>query len=295
MLKQTFFYLFIGLVWASCEEEIPLDKLNPYTEKLVVNEIFTNDDVFSIQISNSKDAYQSNNPQVLDSSKLKVVLLENNVVVPLVYDVFADVFNSNIKPQAGKTYTLKVSSGSFTPVTAVGVVPPVISNKTATYTQDGGIDMQGNKSDLLKISFQDDPATKDYYKVNFFYYSELVDKFNAFEFEAKDVLAAINTTKTRDGGYLFSDETFSGQLKTITAVPPAGLVKFNTGAKYLIQIERLSSDYWKYNTTLEQYRGSLSGGTNSTNLFRGAVVVYSNVVNGLGIFAGSSIERDTIK
>jgi hypothetical protein len=226
---------------------------------------------------------------------VKVVLLENNVKIPLVYDQFADVFNSTIVPQAGKTYTLKVSSGSFTPITAIGVVPPVLLNKNTSYVQDGGTDMQGNKSDLLKITFKDDPATKDYYKVNFFYYSELIDKFNAFEFEAKDVLSAINTVKTRDGGYLFSDETFAGQLKTITAIPPAGLVKFNTGAKYLIQIERLSSDYWKYNTTLEQYRGSLSGGTNSTNLFRGAVVVYSNVTNGLGIFAGSSVERDTIK
>ncbi|MCB9251098.1 MAG: DUF4249 domain-containing protein [Flavobacteriales bacterium] len=294
-MKKSLLYLLVFFLLSGCEEEVPLDTLEPYTEKLVVNEFFNNQDVFSIQISVSKNAYKTPEPVVLDSSKLKISLLENNTSIPLLYNAFDKVFYTNTKPSAGKLYTLSVSSSGYPSVKANGSMPGLLTGKKVEYVEDGGIDMQGNTSDLLKITFKDDPNTKDYYKLNFFYYSELVDKLNAFDFELKDILSAVNTIKTRDGGFLFSDESFNGQSKTLTAVPPFGLVKANTTFKYLIRIERLSEDYWKYNTTLEQYRGGLDGGVNGTNLFGGAVVVYTNVKNGLGIFAGANIENDTIR
>ena len=77
-------------------------------------------------------------------------------------------------------------------------------------------------------------------------------------------------------------------------MPPSGLVAGNTGAKYLIQIQRLNDDFWKYNTSLEEYRGALNG-AGSSNIFGGAVIVYTNIKIGLGIFAGSNIESDTLK
>ncbi len=293
MRKTLLFILTSAFLW-SCDEEIPLDSLDKYNEKLVVNEYFNNKEPFSIQVSLSRDVYKEPNPIVLDSTKVKITLTENNTVIPLFYNAFGGVFYSNSKPQPGKRYNLSVSSNNHTSISTTGILPDNILNKSATYIEDGGTDLDGNKSDLLKLTFKDDANTKDYYKLNFFYYSELVDKFNAFDFEQKDILSAVNTIKTRDGGFLFSDESFNGKDKTLTAVPPSGLVAGNTGAKYLIQIQRLNDDFWKYNTSLEEYRGGLNGG-GSSNIFGGAVIVYSNIKNGLGIFAGSNIESDTLK
>ena len=294
-MKKLLFLILLANLLTQCEEEIPLDTLDPYTEKLVVNEYFNNDGPFSIQISVSKDAYKQNNPVVLDSTQVKVSLREGNTVIPLFYNDFSDYFYTNTNPSPGKTYNLSVTSSGYPSITASGKMPPLLNGKNVSYIEDGGIDMQGNKSDLLTVSFQDDASTKDYYKLNFFYYSELVDKFNAYDFELTDILSAVNTIKTRDGGFLFSDEAFNGQKKTFTSVPPFGLVRANTRYKYLIRIERLSEEYWKYNTSLEQYRGGLGSGTSGSNIFRGAVVVYTNVSNGLGIFAGGSVESDTLK
>lgn len=294
-MKKTLIFLSIAAILNGCEEEIPSDTINQYTEKLVVNEYFSNYEPFSIQVSVSKDAYKEPNPYILDSTQAKVVLTENNIPLPLFYNAFDGVFFTNTKPQPGKNYKLSVTAKNFGTVSSSGLLPGNITGKSALYIENGGIDMQGNKSDLLKLTFKDDPNTKDYYKLNFYYFSELINKYNAFDFELKDILSAVNTIKTRDGGFLFSDESFNGKEKTLTAVPPFGIVAANTGPKYLIQIQRLNEDFWKYNTSLEQYRGGLNGGGSGSNIFGGAVVVYTNIKDGLGIFAGSNIESDTLK
>lgn len=294
-MKKLIYSIVAIVVFAGCEEEIPIEQLNSYTEKIVVNEIFNNQTPFSIQVSNSKIAYYEANPEILGPETLtEISLKEGDNVVPLTFDAFSRTYFSSIIPQAGKSYRLLISSNKYTNVLSTGYLPSAISSMNSVWVENGGTDMQGNKSDLLKVTFKDDANSTDYYKINFMYYSELVDKFNAFDFTRSDILSAVSTIKTRDGGFLFSDESFNGDTKTLTAVPPAGLVKANTTYKYLISIEKLSSEYWKYFTTLERYRGG-STGNSGTDLFRGATVVYSNIHNGLGIFAGTSIKADTLK
>lgn len=294
-MKKIVLIIILSSALGACVEEIPSDTIDSYNEKLVVNEYFNNNEPFSIQVTVSKDAYKESSDFSLNPSETVVLLTEDNIPVPLVYDNFDRVYYSTAIPRPGKRYNLTVSAKNFTSINSSGMLPGNISGKIATYIENGGTDMQGNQSDLLKLTFKDDANTKDYYKLNFFYYSELVDKFNAFDFELKDILSAVNTIKTRDGGFLFSDESFNGKEKTFTAVPPFGIVASNTGVKYLIQIQRLNDDFWKYNTSLEQYRGGLSGSGSGSNIFGGAVVVYTNIKNGLGIFAGSNIESDTLK
>ena len=276
---------------SGCDEEVPLETLDTYQEKLVVNDYFTNSAPFSIQVSVSKDLYKKPDPVVLTDNVVKVTLKEGGNIIPLTYDVFDNVFYSASVPVPGKEYVLSVSANNLGTVSAVGKIPSRVTGKSSIFIEDGGIDMQGNKSDLLKLTFTDNGSTHDYYKLSFFYYSELVGQFHAFDFDRTDVLAAVNTIKTRDGGFLFSDELFNGKSKTLTAVPPMGLVKANTTYKYLIRLERLSEEYWKYINSLEQYRG----GSSVNNFLNGAVVVYSNVNQGLGIFAGGCVESDTLK
>ncbi|NUM30699.1 MAG: DUF4249 domain-containing protein [Bacteroidetes bacterium] len=295
-MKKILYLLISIALFGGCEEEIPIEQLNTYTEKLVVNEVFNNHTPFSIQISNSKSAYYDKNPEILGPETITEINLKDgdNNVIPLTFDQFSRTYFSGELPLPGKSYKLLINSKNFTNVNSTGFLPLKINNMNSTWIENGGIDMQGNKSDLLKVTFTDDKNSKDYYKINFMYYSELVDKFNSFEFKLNDILSAVSTIKTRDGGLLFSDETFNGESKTITAIPPAGLVKANTTYKYLISIEKLSSEYWKYYTSLEMYRGG-SSGSSGTDLFRGATVIYSNINNGLGIFAGTSIKADTLK
>jgi len=296
-MKNKILYSIFIFAQFGCIEEIPVENI-AYSEKLVVNELFSNNEPFSIQISNSKNAYKEPNPIVLDSTQVSVTLFEDNKPVKLIYDAFANIYYSQVKPVTGKSYQLFVLSkfNKYTSVSAIGNLPEKLKSKNSSFIEDGGIDMQGNTSDLLKLTFLDDANSKDHYKLNFFYYSELIDKFTAFDFELNGILASVTTIKSRDGGFLFSDETFNGQQQTVTAVPPFGLVKGNTTYKYLIQIQRISEDYWKYSSTLEQYRGGLSGGGGGGGgVFNGAVVVYTNVLNGLGIFAGANVEGDTLK
>jgi len=292
-MKKNIIFILLTIFLFSCEEEIPRDKLEPYTQKLVVNEYFNNEQPFSIEVSFSTDAYKEAIPEIMGDNKVNVVLTENGTVIPLTFG--SGVFSSSVKPQSGKTYNLVVTSPQFGTVNSTSTLPGTILEKNSLFIEDGGTDIQGLTSDLLKLTFRDNANTKDYYKLNFFYYSELIETFNAFDFELTGILSAVNTVKTRDGGFLFSDELFNGELQTFTAVAPFGIVKANTTYKYLIQIQRLSDDFWKYNTSLEQYRGGASGGITGTNLFGGAVVVYSNITNGLGIFAGATVESDTLK
>ncbi len=294
-MKKILTCLAIWALFDSCEDDISLSTIDAYSPKLVVNEFFNNHQPFSIQVSGSKDAYKEPNPVILGSAQVQVTLSEDGVNIPLSFDNFTGLFSSTAIPKSGKEYYITVTGSGFNGVYATGRLPGNITGKQSSYIEKGGVDMQNNKSDLLKITFKDDGATKDYYKLNFYYYSELIDKFNSFDFETKDILSAVTTIKTSDGGFLFTDESFNGKEKTFTAVPPADIVINNVKWKYLIQIQRLSEDFWKYNTTLEQYRGGLNRGGSGSNIFGGAVVVYTNINNGLGIFAGQNLESDTLK
>ena len=83
-----------------------------------------------------------------------------------------------------------------------------------------------------------------------------------------------------NGEFLFTDNLFNGKRKTFILKVPSGY--YFGMPNYLLSLYSLSKDAYFY-----AYSKSSNGPSNSS-------ATYSNVKNGLGVFAGRSLDTDTI-
>jgi hypothetical protein len=292
-MKQLKIYLsLIALITISaCDREIPFADLPEFEEKLVLNAELNNQQPISIEASSSASAYVNKEAEVLEG--VNIVLLKGNQEIPLIYDGFFKRYISTEIPAAGVSYTVRASYPGLISVTSNAQIPSTLQEKNATYIIDGGTDNNGNTSDLLKVSFRDRANENNYYKLNFYYFSVTLGEWLPFDFNTDDPsLNAPETVSTADGGFVVSDQLFNGQLKEFVAVPPAGLVFNNPDEKYLIQLRVLSEDYYRYFVSLAAFKEQID---DPANLFNDGIVVHSNVNGGLGIFAGTWLESDTLR
>jgi hypothetical protein len=289
------FVALIGLYGCSADLPIPTSDLPEFKQKLVVNSSVDNLNPISIKISNSAGAYTENLPQNYRQVKVSLRKANSSFDIPLVYDQFEEAFVASAPATPGVTYDLLVTDtvNGMPAVNARCVLPEQVLNKQIGYVENGGIDMEGLTSDLLTLKWTD-VAGANYYIVHFYYYSETANLFIPFDFELNDpTLSDPKTVKLSSGGYLFDDGLFNGQEKTLNVVPPGGLVAGNTGPKYLIELRSVTDDYYRYHTTLQQYKDQ--DGVQQTGPFGSAIIVHSNINNGLGAFISSTLESDTIR
>lgn len=291
MKANTYLIALLFISMSACDREIPFADLPEFNEKLVLNAELNNQQPIMIEASSSASAYANKEAQVLEG--VNIVLLKGNQEIPLIYDDFFKRYISSEVPTAGAEYSVRASYPGLISVASNAQIPSTLMDKHATYVIDGGTDNNGNTSDLLKVSFKDRANENNYYKLNFFYFSVTLGEWLPFAFNSDDPsLNAPETVSTADGGFVVSDQLFNGQLKEFTAVPPAGLVFNNPDEKYLIQLRVLSEDYYRYFVSLEAFKEQLD---DPANLFNDGIVVHSNVNGGLGIFAGTWLESDTLR
>ncbi len=283
------------LLQSSCDVDrpIPSSELPTFENKLVVNAVLDNTRPFEIGISTNVSAYTEDLPTFYEDAT--VILRSDQSNIPLTYDNSSKTYKSTTIPAPGNSYRIEVidNTGLRKTVNARGFVPAKALNKKIGYIENGGVDMDGRSSDLLSIEWTD-ISLKNYYILHFYYYSPTAQSFVPFEFELTDpTLSAPETLRLDDGGYLFNDDLFNGTTKKIQVVPPGGLVAGNPDELYLIELRTVTSDYYKYYKTLQQYRDQ--DDLQQAGPFGSAVIVHSNVTNGLGAFLTSTLESDTIR
>lgn len=297
-MKSLFNITVIGacitlLAGCSADQPIPESELPSFEPKLVVNASINNLEPLEIKISDNAGAYTNDLP--LDYSDVSVSLKSDGSTVSMIYDNTNKSFKSTQKAVPGRTYELEVrdNSGERSTVFARSFIPQKVFGKSIGYIENGGIDIDGNPSDVLSIEWTD-LAGSNYYMLHFYYYSETVDLYIPFDFALTDeTLKAPETLKLDDGGYLFNDALFNGQKKKIEVVPPGGIVAGNSDILYLIELRSVTKDFYSYYKTLQQYRDR--DDLQQAGPFGSAVIVHSNVVNGLGAFIASTVESDTIR
>lgn len=294
IIKLITFSVVIGLLQScSTDQPIPEGQLPSFQPKLVVNSALNNLEPIQIKISDNAGAYTNDLP--LDYKDVTISLKADGSNVTTTYDAASKSFLSSQSAISGKSYTIEVqdNAGERSTVFARSFIPEQVRNKSIGYIENGGTDMDGRPSDLLSIEWTDQ-AGSNYYMLHFYYYSETVDLFVPFEFQLNDPsLKAPETMKLNDGGFLFNDVLFNSQTKKIEVVPPGGLVAANSDVLYLIELRSVTRDFYNYYKTLQQYRDR--DDLQQAGPFGSAVIVHSNITNGLGAFIASNIESDTIR
>lgn len=291
MKKYIILSLVIGSLSACFVDTIQPDELIGYQKKMVVNGVFTAGEGLAIELTTSEASIDSTFPRLIKDANVTLITTSGNVSMS--YNVLSENYITGTALMSGESVALKIEHPSFPNVNSV-VRFPVNINAYGVLIENGGIDTSGKKGDLLQVTFNDEAGKDNFYKINVYYMNTTLNQWIPINFDKRDPsLAEYNSYLLNDAGVLFSDELFNGNSKTISIVTTSGLVSSNPGDKYLIELSSITKDYFSYYRSLQRAQDakeiSFQGGYNN------AVVIHSNIVNGLGILGATTQNNIVLK
>jgi len=283
------------LLFTNCTKEIEFDAQD-IAPRIVVNSLFTNDSLWTANISRSVGVLETTSYTSIDDADVSI-FDGNGVQVTTLTNQGDGLYTSptGATPQADELYTIEVNAPGYTSVNATNRIPTAIqinSIDTVSSTNSDG-------ENILEttINFQDPPANENYYMVEVLVKGTWIDEFEGDTIEFREPLRIscndINVetiNRFSSGGFentylylMLKDENFDGEdyALTFSVINYAELKDLELFGE--IRLVNTSEAYFNYLKSFNMYQSA------SGNPFATPVQVYSNVENGMGIFAGGTL------
>ena len=298
-MKPIFLTLFVAfffcIFFSSCEKTFNtvVDFDIPHTPMIALECLFITDSTFA-SISSTVSITGKDRPISINNAN--AWLYENNILKDsfrLNYDLGYVCPFTNYK--AGNTYKIIANAPTFKPIEAEDMSPYPIDIIKTEFTKNAkqiAVEAYGNTPqsfDEFRITFRNDATIKDYYQINV--YTTGSGGQNSFIVSTdididpndnEDPLGTSNNVVYPP--FTLGDANFNGNEKTLVFYAlSANTDQINSF--WNIYISHLSESYYKYTKTKELYE------RNQRNPFAEPVQIFSNVKNGIGIYA---LKKDTI-
>jgi hypothetical protein len=260
---------------------------------MVVNAVLTSGKQVKLILTNSLSAIDTNGYKGIQGANIKIET--SSVSEKIMSNVSGDTnYVSDLIANAGESLRINIKHPDFTSSVTSTVAFPVSVGATANLTVDGGLDTSGLPGDLLQVSFKDPGNQSNYYRLKIHYWNQTIGQWIPLAFTKSDPsLTGYNSYILNDASVIFSDELFNGSNKVISTVAPSGIVSSNTDNKYLVEFSHISNDFFEYYRSIQRAQDaqeiSFQGGYNN------AVVIHSNIKNGLGILATQTNSTTILK
>lgn len=285
MMKFIFRISAAILLFSACETELDISKIG-LNRRLVVNAVLNNTDPVKIFISRTAGLFDSTRPDPVQGANVVLYNKSGNPVAACTYNIISENYESSFIPVSGEEYEIRVVAADYPQATAFLKIPEAASNKKPFWKDSTSLDSFGFPQGTLNVYINDKGSVKNYYRITIYYYDDLLAEWYALKPALIDAEIQNQSIKTEDGGIIFTDAGFNGKEKEIGFITQFAYSQ--QSPKFLIVTENLSEAYYLYFKSLDEYR-------NSGGVFSEPTAIYTNIKNGIGIAAGSSIQRDTIQ
>lgn len=310
--NRIIFLLTFGVFFAtSCEEPVDLD-IAIQEPQIVVTSNFAPGEPFKVTVTKSRNVLSSEADEFVNNAVVRIFSSQGKELDKLTLNNFHTPFyeSKRITPESGKAYRLQVEVPEKPMIVAEDIVPLPVA---LTAIEMDTIEIFGAAAEqIYKVSidvhFTDPIGAQDYYHLSLFNHMEDSEEGNTpmDGFDGSSTgrtgaqiltpLMPLESDKNNppvifhfeDGGVLFTDEDFDGQKTTLTFY---SLLNFNNEAhqgKVVGELRTVSKDYYLYHTSLSRQIA------NKDRPFVEPINVYSNIENGLGIFSGYALYRDSV-
>ncbi|MCW9707476.1 DUF4249 domain-containing protein [Fodinibius salsisoli] len=294
MRKIVGMLISVTCLWG-CENVVQLDVPNKENQ-LVVNSLFHPDSTFGVSLSQSQFVLDNGEFKKVSGATVKLTDEEGDELTTM-QEGESGIYTSDLKPQSGRSYQIKVSKEGFPSATATGNVPA----DSAMMTK---YEVKRNSSSQRFINLSiwlDDSNSEDYYqlygKQKITLYGEEIDT-TTYEhelfFSSDDPVFGEEVNGQRR--LLLDDVLFNGKTYKINLSTTVGSTQCSPMSEIcdqetevILYIRKLSEAYFKYMETL-----SLQDNL-SENPFAEPVPVYDNIENGVGIFGGYKVSEYPIE
>jgi hypothetical protein len=283
LVTRKYFFLLCIVICFSCSKEIEINA-RAYEKRLVVNSVFNTQSPFSFNFSYTE--VPINNYSSINDS-LHIILYENAHKV-LDKIILSDSLKTNIYPTWGSSYKLKVQTIGFDTVIAYETLPYLVSINEATIKPAVALDSYGDKIAEVSVTFNDPADRPNYYElllVNF--YNGKLNSYVPIDTERElidSVLINEGDKNYYPTTFFFSDKLLNGQKYTlrfrhrITNPIQYGVVLRSISQNYYMYRKYWTRHYFNQPTHEFGFEGLIYKGESQT--------MFTNVVNGYGIFAG---------
>lgn len=301
-MKKLIYILVTIFFISACEKEIDID-IPDRERKIVVNSTFTTDQTLTVNLSKTLSIIDRAAVVFLDDASIKLYQ-EGEFIEDLEFINNGNYISSN-NLSASTNYTIEVTRNGNV-ATATNHIPTpieILSLDTSRVT------FFGEKYFELEVEFKDNGQEDNFYMFTLDNFKsevyEYIDEFgNTISdtsyysdsyFESDDIIIE-NWLYLEGKEYImFTDNLISGNTYKLT-------VRFyldSYGFDYdfvgnldqmmiIAHLFSVSEAYYQYFKTYSMHRNAIE------NAFAEPVQVYSNVENGLGVFAGFSLDSDSI-
>ena len=295
------FLILSALTLSNCTKEIEFDAQD-IAPRIVVNSLFTNDSIWSAHISRSVGVLETTSYTTIDNASVNIFDDNTNLVTTLTHQGDG-LYTSptGVSPQPNQSYTLEASASGYESVNATNSIPsavPIYQLDTVTSTNNDG-------ETILEatITFQDPPNVSNYYMLEVFVTGMYYDEWEQDSIEIREPLQIscddINVetvNRFNFGGFentylylMLKDQNFDGENYSLTfsVINYAELKEMDLFGE--IRLVNTSEEYFNYLKSFNMYQRTIN------NPFATPVQVYSNVNNGMGIFAGGTLTSWTVQ
>ena len=288
--------VFVGAL-SACETTVNVD-LPRHPPKLVVNSLVHPDATWEVHLSEARDLWEGEDA-IQNVGGARVEILKNDHETETIPYVGQGFYRSALsRPVAGETYTMRVYAEGYETIEASEHFPePILTIVTSQITN------RWQESGRLKltITWTDPVNVDDYYRLLLYYGNRKGDgslllDFLRFQSGDPTIIAEVEgllqfeIVGRVEGEFLFEDAVFTdilfnGEEHSMTLeIEESFLRKGGTPEDdmVIVQLDHISSSYYQYVKTYRAFCKSRG------NPFAEPVLVYSNISNGFGIFAGYS-------
>ncbi|MBE9468357.1 MAG: DUF4249 family protein [Bacteroidetes bacterium] len=276
------------ILYTSCTKELNC-KLED-TKSLVINSVFNPKNYFTFNLSYTTSPLNS-----YDSINEKLHFLfyeENNLII----DTFlqSGILETNIRPIPNKEYKVEVLSDKLPSIITSDSIPNIVNIDKAILIYPAGVDEYGDFCVEAMITFTDPPQEENYYELLIYHLHKYDNEKNYWNWDGDVKITDPVLLNEGDVDYLpsslfFSDELFNGETYTLKVKRGGYNTRFETNSGCYAELRSVSKSYYLYRKyyTRHVFNQQLQGEDLRDFIFMGEPrSMYTNVVNGYGIFAG---------
>lgn len=287
------FFLFVCLIFFACEKSIPFPEAET-PPILVANSLFTKDAIWTVQLSQSVAIDSTVKFDFIPNGQIEIKNLSNNAATTLTHQSNGIYTSDALLPASETEYELTVEVADFSTIQASSSIP---KNFVVQLQNFQASEYLKQPNYLFDIEIIDDPTTPNFYLIQVHYVLKrngqlFKEQARHFSFDAN----SDNETVVLDHSNLkqsyLPDTNFNGQTYTSqigAASPLLGDVNIGDELTAFISVYSISEAGYLYEKSVERFENT------AEEIFAEPLGVFSNINNGLGIFAGYVEQRLEIR